>query len=132
MRQALGSLFKKPATVMYPFVKVSMPERFRGKLKFDSTKCIGCKLCMRDCPAGAIRIEKVADKTFEAHFDFSRCIYCAQCVDSCPKKAIEATGEYELARLTRADLQQTFHAQPKPAAETPAPTPAEPAEKPKE
>ena len=34
IQQVLSSLFKKPATVLYPFVKVEMPAQFRGKLKF--------------------------------------------------------------------------------------------------
>jgi formate hydrogenlyase subunit 6/NADH:ubiquinone oxidoreductase subunit I len=131
MRQVLSSVFRKPATVPYPFVKAPMPANFRGKLTFDSAKCIGCKLCERDCPTGAIRIEKVADKTFEAHFDFASCIYCAQCVDSCPKKAIQATGEFELAATSRQSLQQVFHAQPKapaaaPQADAPQAAPKDP------
>lgn len=119
LRQVVASFFSKPATVPYPFVKAPMPDNFRGKLTFDSSKCIGCKLCMRDCPTAAIRIEKVADKTFEAHFDFASCIYCAQCVDSCPKKAIQSTGDFELAATGRQSLQQTFHAQPKPPSASP-------------
>ncbi len=99
--QALGL---KPATVKYPFVKQQMPENFRGKIAFDYQKCIGCKLCMKDCPADAIKIEKVADKKFEAIFDLDKCIYCAQCVDSCPKKALSATSDFELAQLSRTKL----------------------------
>ena len=108
IQQVLASLFKKPATTMYPFVKINMPENFRGKLKFYPEKCIGCKMCMRDCPSGAIVIRKVADKVFEADVDLGKCIYCAQCVDTCPKKALEATKDFELAKLDRNKLKVTF------------------------
>jgi formate hydrogenlyase subunit 6/NADH:ubiquinone oxidoreductase subunit I len=123
-REVLTSLFRKPATVLYPYVKVLMPDRFRGKIKFISSRCIGCKLCMRDCPTNCITITKVGDKQFQAEFDLDRCIYCAQCVDTCPKKALETTVEYELAQLQRDKLKVIFHAEP-----TPPSAPAAPAER---
>lgn len=98
-RLLLRSLFRKPATLNYPKERSGMPKGFRGKLKFRPKSCIGCKMCMRDCPAGAIEIRKKEDGTFEARLHLDKCIYCGQCVDSCIKKALEATGEFELAAL---------------------------------
>jgi formate hydrogenlyase subunit 6/NADH:ubiquinone oxidoreductase subunit I len=121
--EMLHSVVRKAATVLYPFEKITMPPRFRGKLKFYPERCIGCKMCVRDCPSRAIEIVKVADKQFDCVVDCSRCIYCAQCVDSCPKKALESTGEFELASLTRGPLKVTFHAQLK-SAPVAAATPA--------
>jgi formate hydrogenlyase subunit 6/NADH:ubiquinone oxidoreductase subunit I len=110
MKQVLQSLFKKPATTRYPFIKIEMPKDFRGKIRFSPEKCIGCKLCMRDCPSDAIVIRKVGEKIFEAEIDLARCIYCAQCVDTCPRKAIEATREFELAKTQSKELKVVLDA----------------------
>ncbi|MFH0791389.1 MAG: 4Fe-4S binding protein [Candidatus Omnitrophota bacterium] len=108
LREVLNSIFKKPATNLYPAEKLEMPENFRGRLVFDPQKCTGCRLCMKDCPSGAITIYKTGEKQFEAVIDLGRCIYCAQCVDSCPKKAITSTKEVELAQLDVKKLKVVF------------------------
>ncbi len=105
----LQSLFKRPATLNYPVDKSGMPKGFRGKITFDPSKCIGCRMCMRDCPANAITINKVGEKRFEAVFDLGRCIYCAQCVDSCLKRALVSSPEFELAQLDKKKLKVVFH-----------------------
>jgi formate hydrogenlyase subunit 6/NADH:ubiquinone oxidoreductase subunit I len=97
-------LVKKPYTVLYPSVHAKVAERFRGALKFDREKCIGCRMCQRICPSNAISIEKVADKQFKAVVYMDRCIFCGQCVDSCPRDALENTDNFELASLDRESL----------------------------
>ena len=112
IKQVIESFFKKPATLMYPYIKEDTPKSFRGKMRFHPERCIGCKLCMRDCPSNAINIKKVGEKEFEVEIDLGKCIYCGQCVDSCMKKAIEVTNEFELAVLDREKLKVTFRAKP--------------------
>lgn len=104
---ALEHLFKKPATVEYPFGKLKLEPNYRGRIDFDSENCIGCKLCVRDCPAGAIKINNVGtkeDKKFEMELDVGRCISCGQCVDSCRKGCISLTQNIELATTDRDSL----------------------------
>lgn len=106
----MQSLFRKPVTGNYPADRSGMPEGFRGKLKFNAQMCIGCKMCMRDCPSGAIEIRKISEKQFEAEINLAKCIYCGQCVDSCPKNALLISAEFELARLDPAQLKVIFNA----------------------
>ncbi len=108
----LRSLFRRPATVNYPTEKLPMPEQFRGRLMVLADKCVGCKLCMRDCPADAIQIRKVGEKKYEAEIDMGKCTFCYQCVYSCLKQAIVGSGEFELASTERDKLKVVFHAEP--------------------
>lgn len=103
-KEVLSNVLRKPATIRYPFEKIVKPKDFRGKLKFYAEKCIGCKLCMKDCPSNAITIVEVGPKKYEAIVDLDKCIFCGQCVDSCAKKALESTTEYELASLDKKTL----------------------------
>jgi formate hydrogenlyase subunit 6 len=106
--ELLRSLFKKPVTVKYPFEKasVSVPEAFRGTVVFDAPKCIGCNICVNDCPAEAIEIIRVSEteKKFKMILHNDRCIHCAQCVDSCPTKTYHMDLEYEVAAFSRRQL----------------------------
>lgn len=135
MRRSLGAIafevlhwvFRKPATENYPFEPKVKPDRFRGKLVFDPAKCIGCKLCMKDCPAGAIEIRTVAPKVFACDVRLDRCMFCGQCVDSCAKKALTMTREFELAGTSREALKMVYEPAPRPESapvSQPAPSPA--------
>lgn len=47
----------------------------------DTSKCVNCKLCERNCKSSCIDIK--------AHrIDYSRCVACMDCIAKCPKGAI--------------------------------------------
>lgn len=98
------SFFQRPITRRYPFERKEAPERFRGKLIWDLSKCSGCQLCIKDCPANAIElivIDKAA-KRFMMRFHADRCTYCGQCVVNCRLKCLrQSFDEWELAELSK-------------------------------
>jgi formate hydrogenlyase subunit 6/NADH:ubiquinone oxidoreductase subunit I len=108
IKAVLGALLKKPITTRYPYVKSKSIAGLRGAIVFSAEKCIGCKLCMKDCPAKAITITQAGDKKFTAEIDLGKCIFCGQCVDSCLKKALAVTDKFELAELNSGKLKILF------------------------
>ncbi len=105
------SLFSKPATEQYPFVKNAAPDRLRGKLVYDPEKCSGCQLCIKDCPSNAIEllvVDKKAKK-FVMRYHADRCVYCAQCVDNCRFECLNMSNEqWELASTDRAAFEVMY------------------------
>ncbi len=48
----------------------------------DSSKCVNCNLCARNCKASCINIK-------EHKIDYSRCVACMNCIGKCHKGAIK-------------------------------------------
>lgn len=100
-------LFKKAVTLEYPEKKRIMNSYYRGKLIVDG--CVGCGICKKVCPSGAIDyIKDNSGKVISYTFNLEKCIFCGNCKFYCPKDAIKMTGEYELASAQKADLKLSY------------------------
>lgn len=79
----------KNGFVVDKFTILESPQT-KGKTRVNSEKCIGCRLCVNQCPEGAISMVNG-----KAVIDQEKCIDCGICIDGnghyrgCPVKAIE-------------------------------------------
>ncbi|WP_165044132.1 MULTISPECIES: 4Fe-4S binding protein [unclassified Adlercreutzia] len=85
-KMTLGSLFKKPETVMYPLETKPVPKGLKGCVENNVSACILCGICAKRCPCGAIVVDKKA-RTWT--IDRFRCVQCGTCVAECPKSCLE-------------------------------------------
>jgi len=86
-------------TIPFPSDDVTLPDRFRGLPRIDSTRCPdGCRDCAEACPTGAIK----ACEPIE--LDLGRCLFCTDCMEACPEQAIVYTQGFRMAARRREDL----------------------------
>ncbi|MBN2860622.1 MAG: 4Fe-4S binding protein [Sphaerochaetaceae bacterium] len=62
-------------------------KRSRRHYRVESSTCIGCRKCVKVCPANAIQI---VDR--KAVIDPALCISCGACAETCPTTAISYTS----------------------------------------
>lgn len=116
----LRQLFRKPATNFFPaknlpptitgFLEavaagkaaihppVPTPVKYRGKILYDRNTCIGCKMCIRVCPANAIEF---IPETKRIRIWITQCVFCSQCNDICPKDCLHMSSDFLLANEDR-------------------------------
>ena len=107
-------MFKRRATINYPYEKGRLSPRFRGEHALrrypnGEERCIACKLCEAVCPAQAITIEAEpredgSRRTTRYDIDMTKCIYCGLCEEACPVDAIVEGPNFEYATETREEL----------------------------
>lgn len=77
-------------------------------IKIEMDKCIGCKLCVHDCPSKNLYINNE-----KAELKSKKCIKCGHCVAICPKAAVVIEGledPIEITNQPHVDTQQLLKA----------------------
>lgn len=72
------------------------PIGLRGKMSYNATACVGCRMCEHVCAGGAICFDEEASGLKFTLFHNS-CAFCGMCSHYCPTKALRATGEWQMA-----------------------------------
>jgi len=72
----MTSLFKKPATLMYPVIPRQWQERTRGHISIVEKDCILCSICSKRCPTHAITVDREGRTWTINRMD---CVQCGSC-----------------------------------------------------
>jgi formate hydrogenlyase subunit 6/NADH:ubiquinone oxidoreductase subunit I len=92
--RALRAFVQTPGTTRFPFEPTEFHAAYRGQVCAIPENCVGCGLCVRDCPANALALEKRSKESFTLRHFAERCAYCAQCEYSCKFNAIYLDNAY--------------------------------------
>jgi ferredoxin len=79
---------------IYRYWRRKRPRRSR-LFEVDSSRCVGCGICVRLCPAGIIRLEE-GEPVWE-----EGCQECMACIQGCPYQAIQRGKKTESRRRYR-------------------------------
>jgi len=97
-RLALKWVRSKPATSRYPFEPRQAIIGSRGSLVFTKDTCVYYTVCAKECPTGALVVNR-AQKRWT--IDRLLCITCGYCVEACPKKSLELTTPQGTPSVTK-------------------------------
>ena len=87
----IDSLFRKPATLMYPVIPREWEEMTRGAVGIDVDGCVLCGMCQRACPTNAITVDR---KEGTWSIERMNCVQCRGCVDNCPPNCLIMEQKY--------------------------------------
>ncbi|NPA69263.1 MAG: NADH-quinone oxidoreductase subunit I [Crenarchaeota archaeon] len=102
--EALKHVFKpRRISVNFPDEYREIPHNYRGVIVFEREKCVGCRQCLKVCPADAIFM--IYERgIYVPGIDYSRCIFCGLCADACPTGALRLVRYQEIIRESLEDL----------------------------
>jgi formate hydrogenlyase subunit 6/NADH:ubiquinone oxidoreductase subunit I len=104
-------------------------DEYRGLIRNDAERCIGCAACCYACPTGAIEVVRSGDN-YSWSYDPGKCTFCACCIARCKPNTLTMESKLPPLYSRQGDLRQVLNmvrkrpARPAvAAAPTPAPTP---------
>ena len=97
-KMTLGSVFKKPETVQYPFESKPAPAGRKGHIAVNVDECVFCGLCAKACPAMAIEVDK-SQRTWS--IDYFQCVQCFNCTFACHKGCLSMETAFPQAAVSK-------------------------------
>ena len=109
------NLRRRPLTLRLPARHVPAAG-FRGLVRNDAAKCLGCGTCDYVCVSGAIMVADHGEGC-DWEYDPGRCTFCGRCVDCCPGDSLRQDEDrapvYATAGALRDLVRVTYPACPR-------------------
>jgi formate hydrogenlyase subunit 6/NADH:ubiquinone oxidoreductase subunit I len=100
-----------PVTLRFP-TRVTPAKGYRGLVKMDPERCVGCAACAYVCASRAIQVNDCATQ-YEWCYEPGGCTFCGRCIEVCPTGALEMDGDRPRIYTREGELRVT-HLRPYP------------------
>ncbi len=110
LKEAVAAVFSPRFTTRFPAEPCVVPERYRGRPRFNAETCVGCGACVNVCPTSALTLADFDGDQPLRHITlrYDTCIFCGNCADNCTTQdGIELSNEWDLAGLDRESMTET-------------------------
>ncbi|MFC1761847.1 4Fe-4S dicluster domain-containing protein [Planctomycetota bacterium] len=108
LKEAVTAVFSPRFTTRFPAVPCEVPDRYRGKPKFNDDTCVGCGACVNVCPTLALTQKDDLNSdppNRRLTLRYDTCIFCGHCAENCTTQdGIQLSQEWDLAGLDRSAM----------------------------
>jgi ferredoxin len=81
-RLIFENLRRGKASFILPHKHECTSSQYRGLVRNDPDRCIGCGMCAYVCPTAAIEVKRSGDN-YSWSYDPGKCTFCGRCIDRC-------------------------------------------------
>lgn len=101
-----GNLRRGVVTLRFPACP-PVREGYRGMVRFEPSRCIGCAVCRFRCTTGAIAFQPGRTE-FTWSYDPGLCTFCGRCVEGCKEHALSQEPACPPIYWTAGELKQSW------------------------
>jgi formate hydrogenlyase subunit 6/NADH:ubiquinone oxidoreductase subunit I len=104
-RLLFQNLWRGTVSYRLPHVHECTSEQYRGLIRNDAARCIGCAACAYVCPTAAIEVKRNGDN-YSWSYDPGKCTFCARCLERCKPNTLTMESKLPPSYAVEGELKQ--------------------------
>jgi formate hydrogenlyase subunit 6/NADH:ubiquinone oxidoreductase subunit I len=106
-RLIFENLRQGPVSFRLPHKHECTSDQYRGLIRNDAERCIGCGACAYVCPTAAIEVVR-SGENYSWTYDPGKCTFCARCIDRCKPNTLTMESKLPPLYSQQGELKQVL------------------------